>query len=165
MIGYVPQEIFIIDDTIISNIAFGVAPEDIDMEQVKKAARIASIDEFIETELDDGYETVLGERGVCFSGGQRQRIGLARALYFDPEILVLDEATNSLDNMTEKRIMESLDDVTDVKTLITIAHRLNTVKNCDRLYMLDKGKVIAEGSYDELMRSNVAFRSLANAKG
>ena len=135
------------------------------MEQVKKAARIASIDEFIETELDNGYETVLGERGVCFSGGQRQRIGLARALYFDPEILVLDEATNSLDNMTEKRIMESLDDVTDVKTLITIAHRLNTVKNCDRLYMLDKGKVIAEGSYDELMRSNVAFRSLANAKG
>ena len=116
--------------------------ENIDTENVKTVARIDSIDEFIETELDDGYETVLGERGVCFSGGQRQRIGLARALYFDPEILVLDEATNSLDNMTEKRIMESLDDVTDVKTLITSAHRLNMLKNCDRLYMLDKARLL-----------------------
>jgi len=163
MIGYVPQEIFITDDTIINNIAFGVDEDEIDMERVKEAARIASIHEFIETELEKGYDTVLGERGVCFSGGQRQRVGLARALYFDPEVLVLDEATNSLDNKTQQKIIQSLSEITEIKTLITIAHRFKTVENCDRLYMMDKGRIVAEGSYDELMQNNVAFRSLAKA--
>ncbi|SDM32769.1 ABC transporter ATP-binding protein [Halarsenatibacter silvermanii] len=163
MIGYVPQEIFITDDTIINNIAFGVDEEDIDIEQVKKAAKIASIHEFIEGELEKSYKTVLGERGVCFSGGQRQRIGLARALYFDPEVLVLDEATNSLDNRTQQQIIQSLSEITEIKTLITIAHRFKTVENCDRLYMMDKGRIVAEGSYEELLQNNVAFRSLAKA--
>ena len=130
---------------------------------MKEAARIASIHEFIETELEKGYETVLGERGVCFSGGQRQRVGLARALYFDPEVLVLDEATNSLDNKTQQKIIQSLSEITEIKTLITIAHRFKTVENCDRLYMMDKGRIVAEGSYEELMQNNVAFRSLAKA--
>ena len=162
-LGYVPQEIFISDDTIRRNIAFGVADSEIDMERVKSAAAIANIDTFIEDNLDRGYDTVLGERGVNFSGGQRQRIGLARALYFDPEILVLDEATNSLDNQTQQMIVESLQEITKVKTLITIAHRLKTVERCDKLYMLAEGEIAAAGSYQELIQENLSFRTMAEA--
>ncbi len=162
-IGYVPQEIFISDDTIKRNIAFGVEEDKIDIERVKSAAAIASIDTYIENELDKGYETILGERGINFSGGQRQRIGLARALYFDPEVLVLDEATNSLDNNTQQMIIESLSKITRVKTLITIAHRLKTVEKCDRLYLLEEGELADEGRYEELMESSDSFRSMVRA--
>jgi ATP-binding cassette subfamily C protein len=161
-LGYVPQDIYLCDDTILSNIAFGVPKEEIDMEAVKKATKIANIDKFIENELPQGYDTVVGERGVRVSGGQRQRLGLARALYNDPEVLVLDEATSSLDGATQKAVMEAINNVAKVKTIIIIAHRLSTVQNCDSIYMIEDGKVIDSGKYNELVEGNFKFRELAN---
>lgn len=161
-IGYVPQEIYLSDDSILKNIAFGVSEDEIDMEAVKKATKIANIDNFIENELPKGYETVVGERGVRVSGGQRQRLGLARALYHDPEVLILDEATSSLDGATQKSVMEAIENIGEVKTMVMIAHRLSTVKDCDRIYMLENGQVVDEGSFNELVNSNVKFRKLAN---
>jgi ATP-binding cassette subfamily C protein len=161
-LGYVPQDIYLCDDTILSNIAFGVPKDEIDMEAVKKATKIANIDKFIENELPQGYDTVVGERGVRVSGGQRQRLGLARALYNDPEVLVLDEATSSLDGATQKAVMEAINNVAKVKTMIIIAHRLSTVQNCDSIYMIEDGKVIDSGKYNELVEGNFKFRELAN---
>ncbi|MCC3145649.1 ABC transporter ATP-binding protein/permease [Halanaerobium sp. Z-7514] len=164
-IGYVPQDIYLCDDTILSNIAFGVPEDQIDLKAVKKATKIANIDHFIENELEKGYQTIVGERGVRVSGGQRQRLGLARALYHDPEVLVLDEATSSLDNKTQKSVMEAINNIAKVKTMIIIAHRLSTVKDCDLIYMLEQGEIIDFGAYEELANSNVKFRKLANLSG
>ncbi|WP_297970053.1 ABC transporter ATP-binding protein [uncultured Amaricoccus sp.] len=162
-IGYVPQQIFLADDTVAANIAFGRAAEDIDQAAVERAARIAELHDFVMRELPDGYATKVGERGVRLSGGQRQRIGIARALYHDPDVLILDEATSALDNLTERAVMDAVHNLGRAKTVVMIAHRLSTVRECDTIFMLEGGRVVAEGSYDALIESNRQFRALAGA--
>lgn len=164
-LGYVPQSIFLADDSVARNIAFGLPDDQIDMEAVIRAARAACIDEFIERELPRGYETVVGERGVRISGGQRQRIGIARALYHDPQVIVFDEATSSLDTVTEEQVLEAVADLARTRTTITIAHRLSTVRTCDRIHVLAGGRLLASGTYDELLESTPEFRALALASG
>ena len=132
-LGYIPQSIYLMDDTIRNNIAYGISEEDIDEDKIWKALEQAQLKEFIQS-LDKGLDTEIGEGGVRLSGGQRQRIGIARALYHDPEVLVLDEATSALDNETESAVMEAIDSLSGKKTLIIIAHRLTTIKNCDVVY-------------------------------
>lgn len=141
-IGYIPQSIFLSDDTIRGNIAFGVDTKDIDEEAVWRALEQAQLKEFVEA-LPEQLDTSVGERGVRLSGGQRQRIGIARALYHNPEILFMDEATSALDNETEKEIMKAIDELKGDKTLIIIAHRLSTIENCDIVYRMNNGKVVA----------------------
>mgnify|MGYP002622997569 FL=1 len=162
-IGYVPQHIFLSDDTIAANIAFGVPPESIDLEAVERAARVAELHDFVVDETPEGYDTIVGERGVRLSGGQRQRIGIARALYRDPDVLVLDEATSALDNLTERAVMDAMHNMGGRKTIILIAHRLSTVRQCDTVFLLDRGEIVASGSYEELLASNDEFRRMANA--
>lgn len=140
-IGYIPQNIYLADDTIRANIAFGVYEEDIDDEAVLRAVKQAQLDQFTAT-LPEGLETYVGDRGVRLSGGQRQRIGIARALYHNPEVLVLDEATSALDNETETAVMESIDSLQGMKTMIIIAHRLTTIRNADMIFEVAEGKVI-----------------------
>lgn len=142
-IGYIPQTIFMIDSTIRKNVAFGYADEDIDDEKVWRALREAQLDEFVKG-LPEGLDTSIGERGIRISGGQRQRIGIARALFEDPEVLVLDEATSALDNETEAAIMDSINRLHGKKTLIIIAHRLQTIEKCDMVYRVENGKVSRE---------------------
>lgn len=161
-IGYVPQQIFLSDDTISANIAFGVPTNEIDKKALKKAAVIANLHDFINSELPLKYNTVIGERGIRLSGGQRQRIGIARALYHKPKVLIMDEATNALDNLTEKSVMEAVNKLSNKITIILIAHRLSTVKNCDKIFVLDKGQLIASGDYNQLTRSNKYFQNLSS---
>jgi len=163
-IGYVPQEIYLCDDTILNNIAFGLPKSKIDFSSAKKAAKIANINKFIENDLPEGYKTMVGERGVRISGGQRQRLGLARALYHDPAVLILDEATSSLDEATQKSVIESIYNIAEIKTIIIIAHRLSTVSYCNDIYLIENGQVIDSGTYAELANSNIKFRELANLK-
>ena len=158
-IGYVPQDIFLTDDTIANNIAFGCNPDEIDYAKVTEAARIANIHNFIARELPGSYDTVIGERGVRLSGGQRQRLGIARALYLEPSVLILDEATSALDGATESAVMEAIDSLSGSKTIILIAHRLDTLKNCDMIFFLDRRIVAAKGTYQELVKNNAKFRS------
>jgi len=160
-IGYVPQSIYLVDDTLKQNIAFGVQPDEINMSAIRNAAKMAAIDDFILNDLPEGYETVVGERGVRLSGGQRQRIGIARALYNNPSLIVMDEATSALDNITEKIVMEAVARMQHEKTIILIAHRLSSVKNCDVIYFFEKGDVIASGTFDELLNKNEKFRQMA----
>jgi len=160
-IGYIPQQIYLCDDTVTRNIAFGVPDEDVDHQAVQNAARLACIDEFITRELPKGYETEVGERGVRLSGGQRQRLGIARALYHNPSLLVFDEATSALDGITEDAILEAVHNLAHKKTIIIIAHRLSTVKECNQIYFLDLGRVIDQGTYDELLENNPQFRQMA----
>lgn len=162
-IGYVPQDIYLSDDTVTRNIAFGIPDDRIDEEQVRRAARIAALDDFIQT-LPEQYGTVIGERGVRLSGGQRQRIGLARALYRSPEVLVLDEATSSLDGATEETVLNAIRSASKAKTVIMIAHRLNTLKDCDVIYMLEKGRISASGTYDGLLLENREFMRMAKVE-
>ena len=150
-IGYVPQHIFLSDDTITSNIAFGVEPKNIDHAAVEKVSKIANLHQFIIDELPAKYQTTIGERGIRLSGGQRQRIGIARALYHNPQVLILDEATSSLDNETEKVVMDAVNNLRKEITIILIAHRLNTVKNCDTIFKLDKGQLVGAGTFDEII--------------
>ncbi|MFH0969678.1 MAG: ABC transporter ATP-binding protein [Patescibacteria group bacterium] len=150
-LGYVPQQIYLSDDTIIRNIAFGIPDEEINMDQVKKATQMANLHDFIDGELSKGYHTIVGERGIRLSGGQRQRIGIARALYHNPQVLLLDEATSSLDNATEKEVLEAIDKVAKLKTMIVIAHRLTTVKNSSLVYRIEKGMIVGKGSYEEMV--------------
>ena len=161
--GYVPQQIFLTDDTIARNIAFGLKPDDIDHEALVDAARMAHIFDFVTNELPGGFDTVVGERGIRLSGGQRQRIAIARALYHTPELLVFDEATNALDGATEAIIRQSVRQLAGSKTLLIIAHRLNTVKDCDVIHVLEHGRIIASGSYEELMEDSDIFRAMAQA--
>ena len=149
-VGYIPQSIFLIDDTVESNIAFGVPDREIDPERIKRSIKAAQLEELI-AQLPQGIKTEVGERGVRLSGGQRQRIGIARALYHEREILVLDEATAALDNETERLVSESIRSLAGTKTLIIIAHRLSTVEHCDRIYLLDRGRIIKSGSYQEVV--------------
>ncbi|NMF62106.1 ABC transporter ATP-binding protein [Brasilonema octagenarum] len=150
MIGYIPQSIFLMDDTIERNIAFGVPDNQIDSQQLQRAIKTAQLEELI-LQLPDGMKTSVGERGVRLSGGQRQRIGIARALYHQREILILDEATSALDNETENLISEAIRSLSRTKTLILIAHRLSTVEHCDRIYVLEHGRIVKSGSYREVV--------------
>ncbi|MBC7286092.1 ABC transporter ATP-binding protein, partial [Hoeflea sp.] len=160
-VGYVPQDIFLTDAPISENIALGVPPDVIDHERVRQAARIARIDSFIMTDLADGYATHVGERGVRLSGGQRQRIGIARALYHDADLIVFDEATSALDNLTEREVMTAIDALPGDKTVLMIAHRLSTVKRCDRIVVLDQGRLVGCDTWEALMDGNEAFRRIA----
>lgn len=159
-VGFVPQTIFLADASIRENIAFGLPPEQIDDERVARAAQMAHLDELLER-LPEGLNTRVGERGIQLSGGQRQRIGIARALYDNAEVLVLDEATSALDGITEKLVMDAIYDFSGKKTIIMIAHRLATVKQCDTIYMLADGKVVDQGSYDVLAERNDIFKRMA----
>jgi ATP-binding cassette subfamily B protein len=161
IIAHVPQSIYLADNTLAENIAFGVPMADIDMERVRRAARQAQIANFIESR-PEGYEAFVGERGVRLSGGQRQRIGIARALYKQASVLVFDEATSALDNATEQSVMEAIDGLDRDLTILLIAHRLTTVKHCDVIVELDKGRVSAQGSYDELLARSAGFQKLIN---
>ena len=160
-LGYVPQSIYLADDTVRNNIALGVPDREIDEEAVLAAAQAAAIHEFIIRELPDGYGTMTGDRGVRLSGGQRQRIGIARALYHNPEVLILDEATSALDGSTEAAVMDAIDRLGGAKTIIMIAHRLSTVRGCDQLHLLDKGRLVDSGTYDELMARQPLFQQMA----
>ena len=160
-IGFVPQHIFLSDNTITENIAFGVEPKDINQEMVEKASKIANLHNFVMDELPKQYKTTIGERGVRLSGGQRQRIGIARALYRNPQILILDEATSALDNQTEKLVMGAINNLSKHITVIIVAHRLTTVKNCDTIFLLDKGQLKDKGTFEELIKNNDQFRNSA----
>ena len=157
-IGYVPQNIFLTDDTIAANIALGVDHKDINLETVEEVSKIANLHKFVIEELNDKYQTKIGERGVRLSGGQRQRIGIARALYNKPKLLILDEATSALDNKTEKAVMEAVNNLSKSITIILIAHRLNTVKNCDEIFLLEKGELKDKGNFEDLINNNENFR-------
>lgn len=161
-LGYVPQSIFLTDDTIAANIAFGVPKDQIDMARVERVARTAALHDFVTSDLPQGYQTLVGERGVRLSGGQRQRIGIARALYRDPALLIMDEATSALDNITERVVMEAVQNIRSDKTIILIAHRLSTVKTCDTIFLMERGRVLAQGSYDELLAGNETFRRMVS---
>jgi ABC-type multidrug transport system fused ATPase/permease subunit len=163
-LGYVPQNIYLTDDTIKNNIAFGVLPDKIDMEAIITAAKLANIHDFVSNELEQGYETTLGERGIRLSGGQRQRIGIARAVYHNPSVLILDEATSALDSLTENAIMDAINNMGHKKTIIIIAHRITTVKNCDRIYLMDRGSITDYGNYEELYAKSDIFRKMADGK-
>ena len=140
---------------------FTIPKEKINKRKVRRSIRLAGLEKVID-ELPDGIETVVGERGVQLSGGQRQRIGIARALYNDPKILVFDEATSALDSNTEKVIMDSIFNFSGLKTIIIIAHRLSTLKKCDLIYFIDKGKVSDKGSFQTLLNNNIKFKKMAN---
>lgn len=160
-IGYVPQHIYLADETVAGNIAFGLPPEEVDMQAVKNAARVAELHDFVTRELSDSYDTLVGERGIRLSGGQRQRIGIARALYHNPPVLIMDEATSALDNVTEKQVMQSISRMKGERTIILIAHRLSTVQDCDMIHFLEHGKLLASGTYQELLNTSEAFRHMA----
>lgn len=159
-VGYVPQHIFLIDSTVSENIAFGLRGKEVDPAAVERAARVANLHDFIMT-LPDGYATVVGERGVRLSGGQRQRVGIARALYLDPEVLIMDEATSALDNKTERSFVDAIEALKSDRTVVVVAHRLSTVRRCDTIFVLAGGKVVGEGSYDVLLETNKEFQAVA----
>ena len=159
-IGYVPQEIYLVDDNVARNIAFGVPQDQIDMAAVERAAKVAALHDFVVDELPQGYDTMVGERGVRLSGGQRQRIGIARALYTNPSLLIMDEATSALDNITERVVMEAVHNIRADKTVILIAHRLTTVKDCDQIFLMEQGDVVSTGTYDELVSGSETFRKM-----
>jgi ATP-binding cassette, subfamily B, bacterial PglK len=159
-IGFVPQSIYLSDASILENVAFGIPKKIINVSQVKHVLELSNLDKLIET-LPDGLNTKVGERGVQLSGGQRQRIGIARALYHNAEILIFDEATSSLDSITEKLIMDAINGFFGVKTIIMVAHRLSTVKKCDMIYYMESGNIIDSGNYEDLMGSNMKFKEMA----
>jgi ATP-binding cassette, subfamily B, bacterial PglK len=159
-VGIVPQEIFLLDDTVKRNIALGLTDDEIDAERMEKAAETAQIKEFVDQELPNGYNTTMGERGISLSGGQRQRIGIARALYNNPQVLIFDEATSSLDKVTEKAVMDAIETLHGEKTLILIAHRLSTIKLCDQICLIEAGKIRALGTYQELLNTDSLFQEL-----
>jgi ABC-type multidrug transport system fused ATPase/permease subunit len=162
-VAHVPQQIYLSDASFAVNIAFGVPADQIDPQRVRQAAEQARIAELIESSTE-GYGTVVGERGVRLSGGQRQRIGIARALYRQAELLVLDEATSALDNRTEAEVMEAIDSLDRNITVILIAHRLSTVQRCDRIVLLEQGRIAGLGSYQELESGNAAFKELSRQR-
>ncbi len=161
-IGYIPQTIYLSDDTIRKNIAFGIPDEKIDDNRIKNAIKSAQLDDYI-SRLPEGYNTMIGEGGVRISGGQRQRIGIARALYHNPEVLIMDEATSALDNQTERKVMEQIESLKEGRTIIMIAHRLSTVKNADKLFLMEYGKLIGEGTYEELLQNKTFLLMAADS--
>lgn len=162
-IGYVPQQIYLADDTIAANVAFGLAVDDIDQAALERASKIANLHDFVMSELPKQYQTKVGERGVRLSGGQRQRIGIARALYHNPQVLILDEATSALDNLTEQVVMDAVRNLGHEITIILIAHRLNTVRDCDTIFLIENGELKAQGAYSELSGSSKMFQKMSGA--
>ena len=154
------RNIYLADSTVAENIAFGVPRERIDQQRVRAAAHQAQIAGFIEG-LSEGYGAFVGERGVRLSGGQRQRIGIARALYKQASVLVFDEATSALDNKTEESVMDAIENLNRDLTIILIAHRLTTVRRCDSIIELQHGRVVAHGTYEQLLECSPSFRSMA----
>ncbi|HYD49445.1 MAG TPA: ABC transporter ATP-binding protein [Terriglobales bacterium] len=159
-VGYVPQQVYLLDASIYANIAFAIEDDEIDKERVCQVVRMAQLEARVAS-LPQGLDTLVGERGVRLSGGERQRIAIARALYHDPSVLVFDEATSALDNRTERELTETIAGLQGQKTMVIVAHRLSTVRNCDRLVLLSNGAVAAIGTYDELLR-NPSFERLAS---
>jgi ATP-binding cassette, subfamily B, bacterial PglK len=159
-IGYVPQQIFLSDQSVRRNIAFGLPEEEIDDQSVEQAARIAHLHNFIIGELPDGYDTLIGERGIRLSGGQRQRIGIARAMYHNPDVLILDEATSALDTTTEAGVMEAIKGLARKKTILMIAHRLTTLIDCDVIHLMEQGRVVRSGDFQQLLADCPAFRQM-----
>ena len=156
-IGYIPQDIYLIDDTIKKNVAFGISDKDIDENKIKNSIKLAQLNDFISS-LPSGLDTIVGDRGTKLSGGQLQRVGIARALYRKTEVLVLDEATSSLDMETEKKLIKDIELVANNNTSITVTHRLSTIKNCDKIFLLSDGELIDQGNFDELaFRNNELF--------
>jgi len=162
-IGYVPQSIYLIDDSIAANIAFGVPTKQIDYRAVAQSAKIANLDEVING-LSGGYETIVGDRGIRLSGGQRQRIGIARALYRSPKILILDEATSALDNKTESKLLDSIKQHSEGITVIMVAHRLSTIRECDQICIMSKGRVLAIGNHEDLLRESRDYRNFLSPR-
>ncbi|MDA9104649.1 ABC transporter ATP-binding protein/permease [Candidatus Pelagibacter ubique] len=158
-IGIVPQAIFLLEGSIAENVAFGISHDLIDYQQVKKVLKLAYLEEWL-SGLENGIHTKVGERGIQLSGGQRQRIAIARSLYYEPDVLIFDEATSALDRITEKTIMNSIDDFSGKKTLIMISHRLTTVQKCDQIFIIDKGSIIDSGTYQELLKKNEQFKKM-----
>jgi ATP-binding cassette, subfamily B, bacterial PglK len=150
MLAYIPQQVFLIDDTVISNIALGVERSNIDKQRIEDAVKKSKLEEFIQ-ELPMGLDTIIGEKGTKISGGQRQRVALARAFYHDRDILIMDESTSSLDEEIEKQIIDEIKQLKGEKTLIIVAHRMGTIKHCDRIYRLDKGTIVDFGSFEEVV--------------
>jgi ATP-binding cassette, subfamily B, bacterial PglK len=161
MFGYVPQDAFLINDTFRRNIAFGQPDEEIDDARLRQVVQASALDGVV-ANLPDGLNSPLGERGLRLSGGERQRLGLARALYYDPQVLVLDEPTSALDALTEAEVSKAIFALRGRKTIITIAHRLSTIRNCDRLFFLDAGRLVDSGPFDELVARNAAFRAMVD---
>jgi ABC-type multidrug transport system fused ATPase/permease subunit len=161
-IGYVPQTIFLADASLRENIAFGTPPTEIDDERVRECIRLAQLDDYVAS-LPAGVDTPVGERGVRLSGGQRQRIGIARSLYHDPDVIVFDEATSALDNATERTLMDSVLSLQGTKTIIMIAHRLSTVRTCDQIIVLDRGRNVGMGTFAQLEGGNRAFQAIASS--
>ena len=159
-IGYVPQRVFLTDDTIAANIAFGESPDEFDYEKIRRVADVAMLTDFVDSELVRGFETVIGERGDRLSGGQIQRIGIARALYRQPKLLVLDEATNALDSITEAKVMSNVLNYNRSLTTLIVAHRLTTVEACDQIYLLQNGRVRSSGTYKHLLRTDPLFEKM-----
>jgi len=153
-VAYLPQQVFLIDNTLRCNVAMGVEEDKIDDNKLEKALRQARLDKLAGT-LPQGTNTLLGERGIRLSGGQRQRIALARAFYFGRDVLVMDESTSALDNETEHEIVEEIRQLKGEKTIIVIAHRLTTLQHCDQVYRLENGKIIEYGSYNKIVDGNI----------
>ncbi len=163
-IAHVPQSIFLADSTIAENIAFGVPPEQIDLERIRQAAAQAQIAEFIESRRE-GYDTLVGERGVRLSGGQRQRIGIARSLYKQAKVLIFDEATSALDSATEKAVMNAIENLNRDLTILIIAHRLTTLQHCDTIVQLERGQLVAQGSYEYFINRGSGFQNVGETQG
>jgi ATP-binding cassette subfamily C protein len=159
-IGYVPQSIYLIDDSILKNVAFGVDENKIEESKVVSALKQAQLFDFIDR-LPEKTQTQIGDRGIRLSGGQKQRLGIARALYSNPEVLIFDEATSSLDMETEKAITGSMNEISKDKTVIIIAHRLATVRGCDHIYFMSEGSIVGEGTFTELLEKNKRFFEFA----
>ena len=160
-LGYIPQSSFLANDTIINNVALGVNEKDIEINKIKEIADITQISTFIENNLPNKYQTLVGERGIRLSGGQRQLLTIARALYSEPDVLIMDEATSSLDGITEEKLIHSIRKNFRFKTIIMIAHRLSTLKECDNIFLMDKVKVVDSGSYDYLIKNNLIFKQMS----
>jgi ABC-type multidrug transport system fused ATPase/permease subunit len=160
-IGFVPQDVFLTDSSISENIAYGQTQDEIEKPRVEAAARLAEIHDFI-IGLKEGYDTHVGERGVQLSGGQRQRIGIARALYSEPGILVFDEATSALDPVTENSIVQTLENLHNRKTVLVVTHRIESIRNADTIYVIDGGRIVSIGTYEELINGCKRFKQLAS---
>jgi ABC-type multidrug transport system fused ATPase/permease subunit len=162
-IAYVPQNMFLLDASIAQNIALGIPAADIDRRRLSEAIHLAQLDDLVDT-LPDGFDHKVGERGILLSGGQRQRIGIARALYREASVLLLDEATNALDGLTERELVATLGRLRGRYTTILIAHRMTTVRSCDVIFELENGKITGSGTYDGLLKSSAVFQRMTGLR-
>jgi ABC-type multidrug transport system fused ATPase/permease subunit len=159
MFGYVPQSVYILDGTVAENIAFGIPAAEVDMAKLRRVVTSCHLDDFVGSQ-PEGLNAPVGERGSRLSGGQRQRLGIARALYRDPPILILDESTSSLDGLSEQAIIQTLLELKSSKTIIAIAHHDSLARYCDRIIVLDGGRIVGDGTYQYLAESSSLFASL-----